>query len=552
MSLHPEKIGPVPEETTRVAHAAFPTGNLCLRLRDALGTIYDDALFADLFSPTGQPALAPWRLALVCVLQYVEDLSDRQAAEAVRARIDWKYLLGLDLTDPGFDFSVLTEFRARLLAHEAGQRLFDRLIQRLSEGGWIKKRGVQRTDSTHVLAAVRRLNRLELLGETVRAALNALAEADPEWLKEWVPVAWFDRYSRRIEEWRLPEGKQRQEEWMEQIGQDGSRLLREVWAEQAPAQLRQVPEIEGLRKTWVQQFMWQDERIRLRNKDDLPPAHLTQRSPYDPQAHYGHKRDMSWFGYKVHLSEACDEELPHLITSVVTTDATKTDVEQTEAIHQALAQRDLLPSTHLVDAGYVDAELVLQSRDRYGIELVGPISQNNQWQAKAGNGYDLACFTFDWPAKQATCPQGKQSVKWTERTDQHGHPRLSVRFGLQDCRACPCRSLCTRSPDAPRTLSLRHQAEFDALQQARNHQQSEEFSKTYAQRAGIEGTHSQAVRALGLRQTRYLGLAKTSLQHLLTAAAINLIRLDAFLCQKKAAKTRTSRFAALAPDELAS
>jgi transposase len=552
MSLHPEKIGPVPKETARVAHAAFPKGNLCLRLRDALGTIYDDALFADLFSHTGQPALAPWRLALVCVLQYVEDLSDRQAAEAVRARIDWKYLLGLDLTDPGFDFSALTEFRARLLAHEAGQRLFDRSIQRLSEGGWIKKRGVQRTDSTHVLAAVRRLNRLELVGETLRAALNAMAEQEPEWLKQWVPVAWFERYSRRIEEWRLPSAKQHQEEVMEHIGQDGSRLLSEIWSRQAPAHLRLVPEIEGLRKTWVQQFVWQEDRLRLRNKDDLPPAHLTQRSPYDAQAHYGHKRDLSWFGYKVHMSETCDADLPHLVTHVLTTDATETDVEQTEAIQQALAQPDLLPGTHLVDAGDVDAELVLQSREQYGIELVGPISQNNQWQAKTGQGYDLASFSIDWQAKSAVCPQGMHSVKWTERTDQHGHPKVSIRFGLHECRSCPCRSLCTRSPDAPRTLSVRHQSEFEALQHARKHQQSEEYSKTYARRAGIEGTHSQAVRALGLRQTRYFGLAKTSLQHLFTAAAINLVRLDAFLSEKKTAKTRTSRFAALAPDELAS
>ena len=195
---------------------------------------------------------------------------------------------------------------------------------------------------------------------------------------------------------------------------------------------------------------------------------------------------------------------------------------------------------------------MLQSREQYGIELVGPISQNNQWQAKTGQGYDLASFSIDWQAKSAVCPQGMHSVKWTERTDQHGHPKVSIRFGLQDCRTCPCRSLCTRSPDAPRTRSVRHQAEFEALQQARKHQQSEEFRTTYAQRAGIEGTHSQAVRALGLRQTRYFGLAKTSLQHLCTAAAINLIRLDAFLSEKKTAKTRTSRFATLAPDELAS
>jgi transposase len=552
MSLRPDVLGPVPADTACAVHAAFRKGTLCVRIREELGTIYDDDLFADLFSHTGQPAEAPWRLALVCVLQYLEDLSDRQAADAVRARMDWKYLLGLPLSDPGFDASILTEFRARLIAHEAGQRIFDRLVERLSERGWLKKRGVQRTDSTHVLAAVRRLNRLNLLGETVRAALNAVAEQEPAWLKEWVPVAWFERYSRRVEDWRLPEGKQRQEQWMQHMGIDGSRLLSEVWAQQAPGQLRELPEVGGLRQTWVQQFMWQDEQLHLRTKDDLPPAHLTQRSPYDPEAHYGHKRDLSWFGYKVHFSESCDEGLPHLITHVVTTDATKTAVEETEAIHHALAKRDLLPSTPLVDAGYVDAELVLQSRERYDMELVGPVSQNHQWQATSGQGYDLASFTFDWSVKQATCPQGKQSVKWTERTDQHGHPRLSVRFGLQDCRACPCRSLCTRSPDAPRTLSLRHQAEFEVLQQARAQQHSEEFCQRYAQRAGIEGTHSQGVRALGLRRTRYFGLAKTSLQPVGTAAAINLIRLDACLDEKQTAKTRTSRFAALLPDELAS
>lgn len=128
---------------------------------------------------------------------------------------------------------------------------------------------------------------------------------------------------------------------MQQMGQDGSRLLSEIWAQQAPAVLRHLPEVEGLRRTWVQQFVWQEGQLEVRNKDDLPPAHLTIRSPYDPEAHYGHKRDLSWFGYKVHLTETCDEQLPHLITHVVTTDATETDVEQTQIIHQAMARRDL-------------------------------------------------------------------------------------------------------------------------------------------------------------------------------------------------------------------
>lgn len=279
MSLRPDFIGPVPEETARVARTVFRKGNLCLRLREALGTIYGDELFADLFSVMGRPAEAPWRLALVSVLQFLEDLSDRQAAEAVRARIDWKYLLGLELTDSGFEFSILTDFRARLLEHEAERRLFEHLVEKLSEGGWIKKRGVQRTDSTHVLAAVRRLNRVELLGEMLRAALNGLAESSPEWLTGWVPSEWFERYGRRIEEWRLPQTASKQQEVMECIGQDGLRLLDELWKSSTPDELRALPEVLGLHKTWMQQFFWQDGVLRLRNKDDLPPAHLTVRSP---------------------------------------------------------------------------------------------------------------------------------------------------------------------------------------------------------------------------------------------------------------------------------
>jgi transposase len=520
-----------------------------MRLRDTLGTIYEDELFADLFSPTGQPAEAPWRLALVCVLQFVEDLSDRQAAEAVRGRIDWKYLLGLELTDPGFDFSVLSEFRDRLLQKEAGARLFEHLVKQLSEGGWIKKRGVQRTDSTHVLAAVRRLNRVELLGEMLRAALNRLAECDPDWLSNWVPVAWFERSSRRIEEWRLPSGKEKQEEIMEQIGQDGLRLLNELWNERTSLSLRQLPEMYLLHKTWMQQFFWQEGVLRLRNKEDLPPAHLTVRSPYDPSAHYGHKRDLAWFGYKVHFSETCDEEQPHLITHVETTDATRTDMEQTEEIQESLMKRGLPPGEHLLDAGYVDAGIVVHSRE-LGIEVVGPVSQNNQWQARTGEGYDLASFHIDWQQQQATCPQGKTSVKWTPRTDQHGHPKVAIRFDLHDCRACPVRTLCTRSPRAPRILAVRTQQEYELLQQARQTQETQAFRQRYAQRSGIEGTHSQAVRSLGLRRTRYFGLPKTALSHLFTATAINVIRLDAFLAGKKAAKTRISRFAALMPVQL--
>src|SRR5215211_4290527 len=175
-----------------------PRSNPYLLLRDRLGPVFDDAGFADLYPRRGQPAYTPWRLSLVTVLQFREGLSDRQAAEAVRARIDWKYLLSLELADAGFDHTVLCEFRARLLDGGAAERLLARMLDGAHEAGLLKARGRQRTDSTHVLAAVRVLNRLELLAETLRAALNALACAAPAGLRALAPPEWYDRYSHRV------------------------------------------------------------------------------------------------------------------------------------------------------------------------------------------------------------------------------------------------------------------------------------------------------------------------------------------------------------------
>jgi transposase len=207
MSMHPQAIRPIPVETVRVARAAFPHGNTYLTMRDQLGVLYQDQDFSALFSQRGRPAESPWQLALVCVFQFIEGLSDRQAAEAVRSRIDWKYALSLDLADPGFDFSVLSKFRARLLAGSAEMILLDTMLERFKAQGLLKPRGKQRTDSTHVLAAVRVLNRRECVAETLRATLNAVAREAPEWLREHARPEWFDRYSTRIEESRLPKGQ---------------------------------------------------------------------------------------------------------------------------------------------------------------------------------------------------------------------------------------------------------------------------------------------------------------------------------------------------------
>ncbi len=190
--------------------------------------------------------------------------------------------------------------------------------------------------------------------------------------------------------------------------------------------------------------------------------------------------------------ETCDSESPHLITCVQTTDATATDMKQTQLVHEELERRHLLPQTHLVDAGYVDAGAIVESRELYGVELLGPVSRNNQWQAKAGKGYDQSGFALDFETQEATCPQGHQSVHWLERTDQHGHPNLLIRFDQKTCRECPCRSLCTRAQNKPRLLTIRSKEEFLQLQRTRELQETEPFQATYAMRSGIEGTHSEA------------------------------------------------------------
>src|SRR4051794_25285937 len=248
MSLKPTPIQPLPGGTARGARAGLRKGNPLLKLRDELGTVFADADFADLFPRLGQPGLPPWRLALVTLLQFRENLPDRQAAEAVRARIDWKYLLGLELDDPGFDHSVLCEFRARLLEGSAEERLLHELLEACQARGLLKARGRQRTDATHVLASIRVLNRLELLGETLRAALNELATVAPDWLRGAVPPAWYERYGRRVEDGRLPRAAAERETYARVVGEDGFALLDRLDRPEAPEGLRSLPAGGGVRR----------------------------------------------------------------------------------------------------------------------------------------------------------------------------------------------------------------------------------------------------------------------------------------------------------------
>src|SRR5438876_1919088 len=259
-------VGQIPPDTLSIARTALRERNPYVRLRDQMGSIFNDGMFAHLFPERGQPAAAPWRLALVTIMQFAEGLSDRDASEAVRARIDWKYLLGLELSDPGFDYSILSRFRDRLIEGHAETYLLDHLLGACKSLGLLRAGSDMRTDSTHVLASIRRMNRSELVGETFRAALNLLSTVDPSWIAASVDPSWFLKYARRFGYPRETLSKDQIEASVEDIGRDGMVLLEKVWREDSPSYLRSLPAIETLRKCWIAQFWTDDGILRWRHE----------------------------------------------------------------------------------------------------------------------------------------------------------------------------------------------------------------------------------------------------------------------------------------------
>ncbi len=417
MSLRPQQpIPPVPDDTARVARAAFRTRNPYLILRDRLGTLFTDADFVDLYPKRGQPAYAPWRLALVTLMQFREGLSDRQAADAVRARIDWKYLLALDLADPDFDRSVLCEFRGRLLGNATVDRLLARVLDAAREDGLLKARGRQRTDSTHVLAAIRTLNRVELLAETLRAALNDIAVVAPDWLRAFAPSEWHERYDRRVEDMRMPEASPKRDAFVGQVGADGFRLLDALAGADAPPAAAALPAVETLRRAWARHFErpedGQDGGARLRPVQGRGPSDRVE-SPYDTEARFRTKANTTWTGTMVHFTETCDAGAPRLVVHADTTPANVHEAPRTAPIHAALAAKGLAPSEHLVDSACVSADHLIIARTRHGIAVVGPGWPNLSWQSHTEGAFSAADFTVDWDRQTVRCPEGRTAPAGT-------------------------------------------------------------------------------------------------------------------------------------------
>lgn len=301
-----------------------------------------------------------------------------------------------------------------------------------------------------------------------------------------------------------------------------------------------------LRAIWVQQYYQTEEEVvwRERKSQGLPPASKMIASPDEPDARYAAKGSTSWTGYKVHLTETCDDQAPHLITHVETTIAPIPDMVVTSKIEQDLAARGLSPTTHFCDGAYVDVEIMANAQEQ-GIDLIGPVHQDSSWQAQAQTGYDLSNFVIDWQNMTATCPAGETSSYWKKRTNIYGKPDFRFEFRFQTCRACTARTLCTRTKKYGRQLTIYPHHYHQTLVHARERQKTEAFKKLYNKRAGVEGTISQAVSRSGIRRTRFRGLKKTHLQHLATAAALNLQRVAAWLLGDKPETTRTAPLAAL-------
>jgi transposase len=429
-------------------------------------------------------------LAIVTVFQFLEHLSDRQAADAVRARIDWKYALGLELTDSGFHFSVLTEFRARLIQGNAEHLLLDRMLEHFKAKGLVKARGKQRTDSTYVLGAVHDLHLLELVAETMRATLDDLAAVAPDWLKGIAKPEWFKRYAHRIEDYSLPKTKEKREALALEVGDDGFYLLDALEAKIAPVETAVVDTVSTLRDVWRVHYERVNNHARWRAGTELPPVGERLQSPYDPEMHYCTKRKLEWSGYKVHVTEVCDEDAAHMITHVKTCPAMQMDMTSTAEIHEKLSKKKLLPSEHFVDSAYVDAELLVQSKTLHGISLEGPIRGHSSWQTRNGAGYELAAFDINWDEEKVTCPEGKESVSWIQRPDETGSLKINARFSRSDCGTCVARASCTSAKTARRTLAFHLREEFEALNAARARMHDPEWKERYQVRAGVEGTLS--------------------------------------------------------------
>jgi len=468
-------------------------------------------------SGNGRPAVEPVLLLGVSVLQFMERLPDRQAAEMAKYHLGWKLALGLEMDLSAFDPSTLVYFRQRLLEHDKGKLAFDAVLEGLRNAGLVSRRSRQRLDSTHVLGLVARLSLTELLRETMRLALKELhAKADlvrpPFWTLLW------ERYVQSKIDWRLDESTLREKQL--EAGEDITLLL--AWARQQDPAVAEGKQMQLLARVLEENFTTEEGKLQLHSQ----PA-TAVKNPHDPQARWSAKADgkKQWVGYKAQVAETVSdhplesgEPTASFITSVETQMAPHSDEAGMQQVLEEQAKSGMeKPSELFVDSAYVSAQAIIDAR-KDGCDLAGPAqepgSKNKTFKSDA--------FDVDVENRRAVCPAGKTSSNCS-RLQEKSSGKVSFRFewGSQ-CVACLLKDQCVSPGQDHRTLCVSEN--HTVLQERRRLQKTEAFAIRMRQRNAIEGTQSELVRAHGLRQARYRGLPKVRLQNYLIGAACNAKR----------------------------
>jgi transposase len=512
-------------------------------VRDRLDGLWSDVDFADWYPRDGRPGLSPAQLAAVCVLQFVLGLSDGQAAEAVRCRIDFKYAMAMELDDPGFHHSVLPDFRDRLTEGDRADLLLDLALARLKEAGLVRERTTQRTDSTHVLTAIRDLARLEMVTEAVRAALEEVADAAPHLLDELVDEGWERRYGRPV---RLGKNPTRPKTRILTTGNDAVRLLEHLYRHGVDR--ASGPRVQALRHIMVQNYHHDDaghlcwRTTETEDGPGLPPSAQAIVSPYDTSARYArHGHIINGKGFSAHLTETCAPDGPNGITDVATTASTTHDSKVLPGIHARLHRRGLLPAERLVDSGYTSLPHLEQAARDHQVTVSGPLRGNPTRQHRQGEGFARDDFHIDYDRQQVTCPQGQVSQGWHgpyPTSSPTAAPLIVARFTKSQCQPCPAHGQCTTSRASHRTVGFPPRGLRDLQLRVRAEQQTPEWKTRYAVRSGAEGTANEFAHGHGMRRCRYRGQDKAHLQHILTAIAIDIERLSGLPVTEKAPPPR--------------
>ncbi|MFC6060818.1 transposase, partial [Streptomyces pratens] len=439
--------------------------------------------------------------------------------------------MAMELDDSGFHHSVLADFRDRLTEGDRADHLLDLVLARLKESGLVRERTTQRTDSTHVLAAVRDLTRLELITEAVRAALEEVAGTSPHLLDELVDEDWARRYGRPV---RLGKNPTKPQTRILATGNDAVRLLEHLY--QHGSDRTSGPRVQALRQIMVQNYH-RDTAGRLRRRTaeteggpGLPPSSQAIVSPYDTSARYArHGHIISWKGFSAHLTETCAPDGPNVITDVATTAATTHDSKVLPGIHTRLHHRGLLPAEHLVDSGYTSLVHLDQATRQHQVTVTGPLPGNPTRQHRRGEGFGRDDFHIDYDRRQVTCPQGQVSQGWHgpyPTSSPTAAPLIVAKFAKSQCHPCPVRARCTSSRDGSRNVGFPPRKLRDLQVRVRDEQQTPEWKTRYAVRSGVEGTVNEFAHGHGMRRCRYRGQEKAHVQHVLTAIAVNIERLS--------------------------